>query len=826
MLSHSHSSDFQPVRTAMVAPTALALSLAAFAVPFATAQTTPPVLPPTETDAGGANVPNLGMQDLKRTVNQSNGILPSGGIFLPEGTIAPTNPPPAGWVLDVADLYLPDIAEPGVGDPAALQQKYSLTTDDEYPLDLWFTNTDPSGSLDRTAVDASGDPVHFNLHWPPGEAPSFWLDEAGIDSASPIDDFVEAILEVYGTGSQQSAQRALDILMGTNVSGDLTNKAYLGWELINYKGRKDNQTYDPVTKNIVIDQLWYDAEIRSSHNMVLVPPHEDFTITWRVRGLGDTGENRELAFPIDEFSAIPMKKAANSLFWYRNAWVWKWFDITEPLPGETRKFALKRLWEAHTGTPLDEQGNPVPTYADVLPGDPRYWLHLNRKFNYGSYVGQGADLTSLDLFEQRDLDLDGRVGGYLVDGTDTGFAYDSLANPNAQFNSYGNNEYAVPMMDWSQGPQEIPHFGYDSSFTTIVRGKQHDVTIRYGQGEAQAGLYVWGWREHPPRINWLETYSADQYLPSGAPKDWRFGHRWDEVQALGVEAIGDLTPEKRMYNALITYLDSAGLGPDRRVFIRTTSGLAPLIRDKRGLPNTPNVAGFPNPDADLNLFYGNLDIWGDRERISAAGKRNWSEGDTIKITVYNDDNVERYFRSVDFGTTDYQYNGLDMGLLDWKPIYGFPQLASSGWGQLFTDQGLPLANWAGTDIDLIGNPFYVDPLFSDVPNFWKPGERDLKHDFTDLTGFSGPGYHIAQDGVFSAWGNNLLANKPTGDPNIWAYSYGTPIAPKEVRTFEIEMPRAQALNNGAMYLFDPQFHFTSIFTNHPEAELVPEGLAD
>ena len=91
---------------------------------------------------------------------------------------------------------------------------------------------------------------------------------------------------------------------------------------------------------------------------------------------------------------------------------------------------------------------------------------------------------------------------------------------------------------------------------------------------------------------------------------------------------------------------------------------------------------------------------------------------------------------------------------------------------------------------------------------------------------SGPGYHIAQDGVFSAWGNNLLANKPTGDPNIWAYSYGTPIAPKEVRTFEIEMPRAQALNNGAMYLFDPQFHFTSIFTNHPEAELVPEGLAD
>ena len=775
--------------------------------PVANAQT----LPPTEPDAGGANVPNLGMHDLKKVAAQNGGILPSGGVFMPPGVVTPTNPDPSGWVLNSVNLYLPDIAESGVEDPIALQAKYSLTTDDELPLELWFSNSDPSGSLDRTALDVNGDPIHFNLHWPQGEAPSSWLDDNGIDGASPIDDLIKAVANVYKTGSMLQADRALDILLGTNQTGFTTFKAYKNYELLNYKGLKDNRTYDPVTKNIVIEQIWYDAEIRSKHNMCLVPAHGDFTITWRVRGLGDTGDNRELAFPIDEFTAIPMKKAANALFWYRNSWIWKWFDIVEPQAGDTRKYSLEQIWEAHTGTPLDDMGNPVPTYTDLDPADPREWLYANRKFDYGSYVGQGADLTSLERWQTYDLDQDGLIGGFLVDGTDTGLAYDSLTNPDAQFNQYGNNEYAVPLMDWSQGPQEIPHFGYDSSFTTIIKGKQHDITVRYGQGEAQAGLYVWGWREHPPRINWIETYSDGQILPSGAPKDWRFGHKWDEVDALGLDAIGDLVPEKRLYNELIKYKQSAGTVADVRKFIRATQGLDILIRDKRGLPKTEGVAGFPDPTADLNLFYGNLDVWGDRERIAASGKKTWREGDTIRITIYNDDNVTRFFRSVDFGTTDYQYNGLDMGLLDWKPIFGFPQLAAGGWSSLFSEQGFPMSNWIGTDIDGLGNPFYVDPAFDDPANFWWAGERDLKHDFVDLTGFSGPGFHSTQDGVFTVWGNNLLANKPTSDPNLWSYSYGTPIQPKEVVTFDIEMPRAAGLNNGAMYLFDPQFHFTSIF---------------
>ncbi|MHC4375512.1 MAG: hypothetical protein ACYS26_02830 [Planctomycetota bacterium] len=782
-------------------------------------------LPPTQTDAGGENMPNLGMHDMKTNVTAAGGKLVSGAITLPVGTIPSPNSQPIGWVLSSANLYLPENAAPG-DDQAALDSLYTLSSDNEYPQDLWFSNSDPSGSLDRTAVDENGDPIHFNLHWPsnsPGN--KFWLTDAGISPNSPTEDLQEIADYILNSGQKDRLGEAKDILIGTNNSGALTNRAYNGFELIHINGAKRNTSYDPVTRNIEIEQLWYDNEIRASHMMMEVPRHGDYTITWKLRGLGDPGPNREFAFPIDEFSAMPMKKTANPLFWYRNNWIWKWFGAVAPTqPGFERKFSLENLFELHTGTPTDAQGNPVPTYADLIPGDPRYWLHVNRKVDMGSYVGGTGDITDQNKFHQYDLDLDGRIGGYLADGTDTGVGYDPATNADAQFNSYGNNEYAVPLFDWSQGPYNIPYFGYDSSFNTIRKGEGIDVTIRYGQGENQAGIYTWGWREHPPRINWIETYSPGQILASGAPKDWRFGHKWDEVQALGIDAIGELTPEMRLYDAFQEFADAPVTAQSVRSFYRKAGVFLDGMRDRRSLPSTATVAGFPNPNADLNLFFGNLDIWGDRDRIDVAGKDSFSENDTVTVTIYNDDNVERYFRVVDFGTTNYQYNGLDMGIFDWKPVFGFPQLAAGAWGSLFASQGFDDNYWAGTSLDGIGNPFYVDPLENDPANYWLAGTRDLKHDFDDLTGFSGPGFHSFQDGAFTVWGNNQLAGKPTGNSNIWSYSYGKPIPPKAVVTFEVEMPRSAALNNGAMYIFDPQFHFTSVYTLHPTAELVPEGL--
>lgn len=780
--------------------------------------------PPGERDAGGGNQPNIGMHHIKKTADAFGGKLPSAFVDLPAGIVPPENPPPLGWVRPIINLYFPDVAPVPGGDQAALNEILVMDRPAQYPEPLWFNNTDPSGSLDETALDERGQPIHFNLHYPQGEPARFDLADFGMSPNSPTDDLNAILADIAATGSQARVQEALDILLGTNASGALTDNEYNGFPLLRYESARDNQTYDPQSRNIVVKQLWYGTEIRSDCEMLLVPDHGDYTITWQVRGLGDTGANGELAFPIDEFTPMIMRKTSNADFWQANGWIWKWFAAVEHQDG--RKYTLESLYDLHTGT------EAAPSYADLNPGDPRYWLRADRKFDIGSYVGQG-DLFDFSPFHSYDLDQDGQIGGFLVDGTDTGAAYDGTTNASAQFNQYGNNEYAVPRIDWSMGPFHIPYFSYDSSFTTIRKGEGFDVTIRYSDGEMQAGIYNWGWRVHPPRINWIETYSEKNYLPSGAPKNWRFGHKWDDIAALGLGAIGDFAPEKQLHDALVVFGASAGAQADVDAFNASVEGLMGHIEDRRGLPETPGVAGFPNAAADVNFLYTNFDIYADRENISAPGKRTWAAGDVITITIYNDDNVERYFRVVDFGTTDYQYNGTDMGLLDWKPVWGFPQLAARAWGpplgsltEGFASQGKPLAFWAGTGVAANGNPFYVDPNFQDLANFWPAGERDLVHHFANLDGFSGPGFASESTDPFSVWADEFLSGKPTGDPNIWNYSYGKPIPPKTVATFEIEMPRAAALNNGAMYMFDPQFHSSAIFTMHPESEMQVEGLAD
>lgn len=805
-----------------VAPSAFAQSPVKPGLHKPTVQLPPP---PNEVDAGGDNVANLGMHHLRQIADTFGGYLKSEPITTPKGLILPQNPAPLGWTINgegIPGLYLPDLAPP-TGDQAALDAKLDFSDKAFYPEVFTFANTDPSGSLDESALDVNGDPIHFNLHYPQTAPESFWLEDIGLEPNAPTDDLEEILDEIIATGSKARIPEALDILLGTNDSGSLTAKAYKGFPLLKYQAARDNTTWDPETRNLTITQLWYGTEIVSDCDMVQVPTEGPYTITWKVRGLGDIGPNRERAFPIDEFTPIPMKKTSNGDFWRVNNWIWKWFDIVEHHDG--RKYVLEDLYAAHTGT------DAAPSYSELNPGDPRYWLHADRKFHLGSYVGEG-DLFDFSRWHTYDLDQNGQIGGFLVDGTDTGASLDQFTNPNAQFNQYGNSEYAVPRINWAEGPFHIPHYAYDSSFATIRKGQGFDQVIRYGSGEAQAGLYNWGWRQHPPRINWIETYSEGQMLPSGAPKDWRFGHKWDEIGALGLAAIGSHAPELIIHDALLAFQNSAGAQLDVDAFADKVEGMMGHVRDRRGLPPVDDIPGFPDANADVNLLYTNFDIYGDRDTIQAKGRLNWREGDMIDFTIHNDDNVTRFFRVVDFGTTDYQYNGTDMGRFDWKPVYGFPQLAAMAWRPPssknfgFGVQGLDKGFWVGTELERRGNPLYVDSYFHDPDNFWHAGERDLLHDFQDITGFSGPGFTSETSGPYGAWANEDLAGKPMGDPSLWSWSYGRPIPPNTTVSFQVEMPRAAALNNGAMYIFDPQFHPSAIYTMHPTAEIKPQGLDD
>jgi hypothetical protein len=779
-------------------------------------------LPPTHPQAGGKIVPQVGTHQLKKIASAYGGVLPSAAMKVPNGTIPPQNPAPLGWLLTDIFWYLPDTAPPGQSQ-AALKDHIRFHDDHEYPDTFEMGNSDPSGSLDGTALDAQGNPIQFNLHWPPEPAKDRWLSDIGIDCSSPTDDLQEILDYTIQTGSKDRIQEALDILLGTNVSGALANKAYKGFNLLKIYKAKNNKSYDPIRRNVHVTQLWYDTEIYSDSQLLEIPPEGDFTITWHFRGLGDIGPNREKAFPIDEAAPHLMRETINGDFWISNAWIWKWFNMV--IGPHDRKFHLSDLYAAHTGT------SNAPSYSQINPNDKRYWLHADRKFDMGRYIGEGNPYDQSRM-RSLDLNLDGKIGGYLVDGTNTGAAYSATTNPQAQFNQYGNNEYAVPVIDWSTGAIHAPYFSMDSTFTTVTKGKESTAIVRYSNGEALEGIYNWGWRIHPPRINWIETYGTGQILPSGALKEWRFGNKWDEVEQLGLAAVGEHAPEKRIHAALVAYQASAGTPADVQALKDGVAGMMRSLRDRRYIPPVSDIAGFPNPNADINFLYTNLDIYGDRAKASPKGKLSWHEGEVIKICIHNDDAVTRFFRVVDFGTSDYQYVGTDMGLLDWKPVFGVPQIVANAWRpKKFTTtgwgaQGLGLSYWIGTDLEGQGNPFQVDSSFNDPLNYWWAGERDLVHDWQRLDGFSGPGFVPEFSGQPSVWGNDPLAGLPTGSPGMWDYAYGRPIPPKTTVTFEIEMPRAMALNNGAMYMFDPQFHASAVFTMHPESELQPEGLDD
>ena len=82
---------------------------------------------------------------------------------------------------------------------------------------------------DGTAIDDIGNPIEFNLHIPPEFTKKVPLADIDIEKASPEDD-LGLILDQISVKVMDKTERkllittAIDILLGTNDSGQLDNK--------------------------------------------------------------------------------------------------------------------------------------------------------------------------------------------------------------------------------------------------------------------------------------------------------------------------------------------------------------------------------------------------------------------------------------------------------------------------------------------------------------------------------------------------------------------------------------------------------------------------
>lgn len=264
------------------------------------------------------------------------------------------------------------------------------------------------------------------------------------------------------------------------------------------------------------------------------------------------------------------------------------------------------------------------------------------------------------------------------------------------------------MLDRRQALNSVnfPFKGFDAVWIAFNPGQILDVTIDYPPARMVRGVYTWGWRVHPPRIQFLQpTYDIiNQHTgqPVRDPQSESFIYR--NREDLTLESIAPEAPEMKMYTLATAILDD-NLSPfdvtrwmlDEEVGPRGTwIDWSDLAFEQRQLPPeawdllaeeglTPGNFG----DYNMITVIMNNEAYG--QGPNQFEVRNWNQGDHFKVKLINFDKHTHYFRNVDFGTRLHDDilrccggGETSFEVMNFKPSYGAPKVAEmqwrAGWG--------------------------------------------------------------------------------------------------------------------------------------------------
>ncbi len=258
----------------------------------------------------------------------------------------------------------------------------------------------------------------------------------------------------------------------------------------------------------------------------------------------------------------------------------------------------------------------------------------------------------------------------------------------------------VVMMDYRLDRSvQFPFKGLDAVWTKIGGGEVTKLTVAYPPNRLMRGVYTWGWRVHPPRIQFLqpvwEHVNAYTGLVELEPQGLSFATRNRE---LTIDDIGDAAPEKKMYTVAQAALD--GTAPDviDAWLTKTDEGprgtwdeWADLAEDQQQLPpeawDVLEAEGIGQGSFGPYRFvtaYVNNEMYG--EGPNGNQIEGWNQGDVFQVKLINLDDHTHYFRNVDFGTRlhDDIANCCSAGshsfeIMNFKPTYGAPKVAESQW---------------------------------------------------------------------------------------------------------------------------------------------------
>ncbi|MGR3177152.1 MAG: hypothetical protein ACUZ8E_03740 [Candidatus Anammoxibacter sp.] len=380
-----------------------------------------------------------------------------------------------------------------------------------------------------------------------------------------------------------------------------------------------------------------------------------------------------------------------------------------------------------------------------------------------------------------------------------------LPNPN-----FPAADDAEPFGKFSNGPKTIPYGAYDASFYEMDRlvrldengeplldnngeprialgqGTQVEIVLAMPPAKFIKGIYTWGWRKHPPLTQFILLVPEGDKMPNGMLTLDAFANG----QAKSVDDISDQAPEKIILKALEKFNKEQIDRPRffKRFFFKFQLAIIEdvklqiaVMKDKLTLPPGFEIDG----NSDFTAVYMNGETYAESQQKKAGVPviPPQKEGDFIKGTIINADNITSYYRTVMFSQGQFQFGtppaggGVhnEFGIFNWKPFYGVPMFVAGGWKSAFAA--------------VSQNNLYTND----------DQDGDLQHDFTDFSGFSGPA-------VFS--------ENPPGSDGLFDFGFGVPIAPGETLFATMELPRNLGGARSVGYMFDPMRHDNTVFSMH------------
>ncbi len=254
------------------------------------------------------------------------------------------------------------------------------------------------------------------------------------------------------------------------------------------------------------------------------------------------------------------------------------------------------------------------------------------------------------------------------------------------------------------GSVQFPFKGFDSVWQKIQNDTVTEITVDHPPLRLVRGIYTWGWRAHPPRIQFLqpvfEMVNAHTGETQLEPQGESFAFR---NRQLSIDDIGDAAPEKKMHTVAQAVL--GGASPAAAYAMLTDPATAPrgtwdewadlALNQNQLPPEALDVLADEGVDEDFGPYrfvtaYLNNEMYG--EGPEGNGIEGWFQGDRFSVKLINLDNHTHYFRNVDFGTPlhdDMSAGGFPSAshsfeIMNFKPTYGAPKVAEvqwrAGWG--------------------------------------------------------------------------------------------------------------------------------------------------